>query len=492
MADVARDRPTAVGASGGAGEEGRPAGDEDGFTLVEMIVAMTMLAFSLMALAQMTFGAMSALQATRQRSTFVELVTAEMEQLRSLPYDRVCVKTGDLAATYEPGGTFEGRPAAVGNPCEPDPESTVAASDGATAHVVRRWVTFTDTAGGGGSPAERFKRLTVELDWDENGKFDRTIRLTSVLYPGGLGDGPVGNVGPVAVGAASPSVGALAGALVSFTAAGSSDADGDTLSYQWDFGDGSATVAGSTASHAYAAAGGYTAQLRVSDGKGGLDYVAIPIAISSADGNTPPSAVLTATSASSGVAPLVVTFDASGSTDPDAGDSIATYAIDWGDGTAPTTGAINASHEFAGAGTFTVVLTVSDTGGLTATDSVLVTTTPLDCAITDGFFRNPSNNATANDITVNGSGIPDKSSFTFRATTNSACTTLSVSLPLADGTTFDATLTEEASAGSVKSWSSTSATAQKFSLSANQVGVFKATGASGAIQRSVTYTVHKK
>ena len=81
---MARDRSTVVGAPCGAGGARRPAGDEDGFTLIEMIVAMTLLAFSLMALAQMTFGAMSALQATRQRTTFIELATAEMEQLRSL------------------------------------------------------------------------------------------------------------------------------------------------------------------------------------------------------------------------------------------------------------------------------------------------------------------------------------------------------------------------------------------------------------------------
>jgi serine protease len=48
----------------------------------------------------------------------------------------------------------------------------------------------------------------------------------------------------------------------------SKDADGDALSYGWDFGDG-AKGAGKTATHTYAAAGAYTITLTVNDGRGG-------------------------------------------------------------------------------------------------------------------------------------------------------------------------------------------------------------------------------
>ena len=50
------------------------------------------------------------------------------------------------------------------------------------------------------------------------------------------------------------------------------DAFGDTLSYAWDFGD-AANAAGANVSHAYAAAGVYTATLTISDGRGG-DFIA--------------------------------------------------------------------------------------------------------------------------------------------------------------------------------------------------------------------------
>lgn len=56
------------------------------------------------------------------------------------------------------------------------------------------------------------------------------------------------------------------GEAVEFDGSGSSDADGDTLTFLWDFGDGSTPSAEAVASHTYSSAGNYTATLTVSDG----------------------------------------------------------------------------------------------------------------------------------------------------------------------------------------------------------------------------------
>lgn len=468
--------------------------DERGFTIVEMMVAMTLLAVTLVALAHMMFGAMSALNATRQRTVFVELATAEMEIIRALPYDEVCVTSAALTASgiYEADNTFDGRPATVATGCTVEPVTTTAATDRATAHAVRRWITYTDTAGGGGSAAERFKRLTVELDWTENERFPRTLRLTSVLYPGGLGDAAVGNLPPVAVTSSMPTDRALADELVSFSGSGSSDPDGDTLAYAWDFGDGTPPATGALVTHAFATPGSYTVQLRVTDPSGATDHAVLGMSIGSATGNFPPVASLVATSPTEGVAPLFVTVDASDSYDPDPGDSIVDYQIDWGDGSDPTFDVVSASHEYASAGAFTVVLTVTDTGGLTDTESLVVTTGPLSCSISDGFFRNPGSNVTANDITVNPSDKPVSSSFTFRATTNGACSSMTASLPHATGNLV-ATMVLEAEAAGVRSWTGVASYSGKFNLASGQVGVFRAVDAGGGpdVARSFTFTVHR-
>jgi hypothetical protein len=62
-------------------------------------------------------------------------------------------------------------------------------------------------------------------------------------------------------------VSGLAPLAVSFNSAGSSDPDGDALTYAWAFGDG-AGASGPTATHVYSSAGDYTASLSAADGYG--------------------------------------------------------------------------------------------------------------------------------------------------------------------------------------------------------------------------------
>jgi PKD repeat protein len=66
----------------------------------------------------------------------------------------------------------------------------------------------------------------------------------------------------------------------SFDGSGSTDLDGAVTSYAWDFGDG-ATATGPQATHAYAAAGEYTATLTVTDDRGatGATTQAVTVAV---------------------------------------------------------------------------------------------------------------------------------------------------------------------------------------------------------------------
>jgi len=67
-----------------------------------------------------------------------------------------------------------------------------------------------------------------------------------------------------------------------------------------------------------------------------------------------------------------ITFSSTGSTDSDG--TIASYAWNFGDGSTSTLAA--PTHAYTTAGTYTATLTVTDNGGLTATDQATVTITP--------------------------------------------------------------------------------------------------------------------
>jgi PKD repeat protein len=86
--------------------------------------------------------------------------------------------------------------------------------------------------------------------------------------------------------------------------------------------------------------------------------------------NRPPTAAATATP-TSGSAPLTVSFNGSGSTDPD-GDALA-YAWDLdGDGAFDDSTASQPTYTYSAQGSYTATLRVSDPGGLSDTDAVVI------------------------------------------------------------------------------------------------------------------------
>ena len=137
-----------------------------------------------------------------------------------------------------------------------------------------------------------------------------------------------GNRAPVAVAAATSPTSGLAPLTVSFSGAGSSDPDGDSLVYNWNFGDGT-TGTGLTVSHPYAANGSYNATLTVNDrsGPGGLTNTSAPIAITV--GNRAPTGVITLpTSSTRYKAGDVISFAAT-ATDPEDGNNLPASAFNW-------------------------------------------------------------------------------------------------------------------------------------------------------------------
>jgi hypothetical protein len=76
---------------------------------------------------------------------------------------------------------------------------------------------------------------------------------------------------------------------ITFDASDSTDSDGDTLSYEWDFGDGT-TGSGETVDYSYSSSGSYPVELTVTDGNGGSDTTSDSVTVGSgSSGGSAPS-----------------------------------------------------------------------------------------------------------------------------------------------------------------------------------------------------------
>lgn len=104
-----------------------------------------------------------------------------------------------------------------------------------------------------------------------------------------------GNQAPIAAISVTPASGA-APLSVSFSGAGSSDADGSISSYAWNFGDGT-IASGMTTNHVYTIPGTYSARLTVTDDQGASSSKTTTIQVNPAPAPVPgaPSNLVTAT-----------------------------------------------------------------------------------------------------------------------------------------------------------------------------------------------------
>ena len=167
---------------------------------------------------------------------------------------------------------------------------------------------------------------------------------------------------------------AASNTAITFDGSQSASADGSALTYDWNFGDGTAHGTGVAPTHAYAANGVYTVSLVVTDGAGTPSAPATTTATI----NRPPIAVFY-NAPYFGAEAQSTKFSNYGSKDPDGG-SI-TYDYDFGDGT-PHNLTSSPSHRYVQDGVYTVTLVVTDAMGATATATTTATIANLPPALT--------------------------------------------------------------------------------------------------------------
>ncbi|WP_181383021.1 lectin [Streptomyces sp. SMS_SU21] len=156
----------------------------------------------------------------------------------------------------------------------------------------RRWIKRIETGGDG------TVRSINAFPWNGTQVMDMAFGPDGALYVLDYGTGyfngdhnsalyriehVTGGRAPVAQAAANRTSG-IAPLTVAFSSAGTSDPDGDTLTYAWTFGDG-ATSTASDPSHTYTANGQYTATLKVTDPSGKSATASVRVTV----GNTAPT-----------------------------------------------------------------------------------------------------------------------------------------------------------------------------------------------------------
>ncbi len=217
--------------------------------------------------------------------------------------------------------------------------------------------------------------------------------------PDVLLDPVVANTAPVAD-AGGPYSGEAGTTEILFDGSASSDADGDALSFAWEFGDGS-TASGMMPTYTYPEAGRYEVRLVVSDGQSSSAPSVTSATISAPPMNIAPTADPGGPYVGEPGRP--VEFNGSASSDPN-GDAL-TYAWDFGDGAMGD--GVAPLHSYAADGTYTVTLTVDDGQATdTATTTVTVETPPANRAPT-ADAGGPYNGVTGESVSFNGAGSRD-------------------------------------------------------------------------------------
>lgn len=180
---------------------------------------------------------------------------------------------------------------------------------------------------------------------------------------------------------------------IAFNGSGSSDADGDALTYAWTFGDGT-TGSGATPAHVYTASGNYTVSLVVNDGFVDSPSVTTTVAIQ----NRAPTA--NAGGPYTGYRNTPISFVGSGN-DPD-GDALS-FGWSFGDGTTGT--GPTPTHSYTALGNYSVVLVTNDgeSGSDPATTGVtIVNRLPIANAGPDQSVRRETT------VQLNGTGSSDE------------------------------------------------------------------------------------
>ena len=241
----------------------------------------------------------------------------------------------------------------------------------------------------------------------------------------------------------------------------------DPYTYSWNFGDGSALGTGKILGHRFGI-GMFTATLTATDPSGTSATSSQTFTVSP----SAPVALATATPAT-GSAPLSVAFDASQSLDRNPGGSITSYSWDYGDGSVGT--GESTSHAYMQDATFAVVLTVTSSEGLTATQDIAIDASRATALFTTSYISGFSPLAVAFDASGSKAATGETiASYVWNFGDGATGTGVTPTHTYGPGS-FNATLTVTTSAGKIATQSTTITVAAQTPISSFQASAVSGT-----------------
>jgi type II secretory pathway pseudopilin PulG len=195
---VSRTGPVRGWGRPGHGARVRHPGAEDGFTIVESVVALALIFMVLVGLLGTLASASKGIVTARQRNQATGLADQVLETARASSYAVVGLNSADATIATDTaisGGNYDGAPIAYASPSNqsPWPSHIFTTTVAGTAYVTKVYVTTISVVG-----SDPYKKVTTIVDWSGSGraqygtaKIAASVKLSSYVYNASLPADPL-------------------------------------------------------------------------------------------------------------------------------------------------------------------------------------------------------------------------------------------------------------------------------------------------------------
>ena len=163
---------------------GHDARDDRGFTMIELVAALSILAVVMVSVAFVFYGAMKAAGTSARRTAAVGIATRETEAMHAVPYEQLGFEASQAGYTAtDPEGDATVPFVASATITAPQVTPFTQETQRGTQYDVQRYISW---AAASPTEPDAYKKTIVVVNWTDEGG-PHTLRQDSIVYPGGQG-----------------------------------------------------------------------------------------------------------------------------------------------------------------------------------------------------------------------------------------------------------------------------------------------------------------